>query len=48
VKASAPPSSSSSTYTATLHPPYNILANMMYDAIYCFLMIYCISMLMFE
>jgi hypothetical protein len=29
--------------------PYcNLSANMMYDEIYCFSMIYCISMLMFE
>jgi hypothetical protein len=35
-------------YSRSHHPHCNLLANMMYDAIYSFPMIYCVSMSLFE
>jgi hypothetical protein len=45
VKISTSPSPSTAR---SHHPHYNLLANMMYDAIYSFPMIYCVPMSSFE
>jgi hypothetical protein len=45
VKISTSPSPSTAR---SHHPHHNLLANMMYDAIYSFPMIYCVPMSLFE
>jgi hypothetical protein len=39
-----PPASSSSTWTSSSKPHYNLLTNIMFDAIYYIPVIYCIAM----